>query len=701
MEITTTAQTVLQKRYYLEGETKWGDVCNRVADCFGQSPRERDDFYHLMANSDFLPNSPALMNAGTSIKAYSACYVLPIHDSIDSIYKFYADAAKISKSGGGIGANFSELRAEDSTVSSTGGVASGPLSFMKVQNVSTDVIKQGGRRRGANMGILDCDHPDLEKFISIKDTKGELENFNLSVRLSDQFMEKALDTKIAFDNAAEKTVWNELCKRAWSSAEPGVLFGDTIERGNPVPHLGKLVATNPCGELPLLPYENCCLGSINLSHYVVDGKVDRDKLEADVRTATLFLNRILDRSILPISECQEAMEKTRKIGLGIMGLHDMLIQLHLPYDSQKARDCAGGVMKFIATEADTTSRKLGENEGFYTGYVVGKSPRRRNANLTTIAPTGTLSMIADCSSGCEPYYSVITKKTVLDGTEFIMVNKWFEVMLRESLTNSIHIEGEIAFTRVLDAVKEAGTVMVDGVPSSLQQLFKSAEEIAPRDHVLMQAALQKYVDSSISKTINMPNNATIEDVKGVYELAYRTGCKGVTVYRDGSRAEQVLSTSNTATVGAVQSRYERGSVGTGKLGDTGPCAKAELPDTLEATRYRVKVGDQKVYIIICGDKTGPKEVFAKFPYTRDTNWNTLCRSISLSLRYGIPLKEVIKQLEKSIQQINDIPSQLARILKTYLSASGVSVSSPCPECGGELIFQEGCHKCGCGYSKCG
>lgn len=706
-KITETAQAVLEKRYFIEGEEEWGDLVNRVASTFATTHDECVDFSKTLMAMDFLPNSPALMNAGTAINAYSACYVLPVEDSIESIYKFYSDAAIISKSGGGVGANYSAIRSVDSTVNSTGGVASGPLSFMKVQDVSTDIIKQGGRRRGANMGIINCDHEDIWKFVGAKDTAGSLENFNLSVGITDEFMRGVLED----EEWNRVKLWNELIQRAWSSAEPGVLFLDTIEAGNTVPHLGRLEATNPCGEQPLLPYESCTLGSINLSNMVTsmsysesglvrDGvkyKVDWDKLKETTRTAVLFLNRILDKSEMPIPECQEAMEKTRKIGLGIMGLHDMLIQLGLPYDSEEGRSLAGSVMKFIAEEADEFSTELANKEGAYGGWVESPTdtisyemPYRRNACLTTIAPTGTLSMIADCSSGCEPYYAPVTYKTVLDGTEFAMYNKW--VAIEADWEDE---DPEMTLMREYD-------------------LFKGAGEIHWRDHVLMQAELQKYVDSSISKTINMPNDATVEDVREAYELAYETGCKGITVYRDGSRGEQVLSSSSSKVTDGGDGGGDKEGKGdedeqrihTMSGVSQAQLKKADLPTVLDAKRYMVRVDKQKVYILVAEDSSGaPREVFVKFPYeSTDNCWNIVCRQVSLSMRYGIPLAEIVKQLEKSVATINDTASHLARILKMYMQSKGTSLEMPlCPDCGGaSLTFTEGCEKCiKCGWSKCG
>lgn len=695
-KITETAQAVLEKRYFINGEKSWTQLCRRVGGWFGANEGEEIEFFGIMNRMDFLPNSPALMNAGTSIKSYSACYVLPVEDSIESIYKFYSDAALISKSGGGVGANYSRIRGGGSLVNSTDGVASGPLSFMKVQDVSTDIIKQGGRRRGANMGILSCDHSDIWGFISAKDNPDTLTNFNLSVGITDEFMTNVTTMwdMDDFENCgvdqeavdADCKLWDELIKRAHSSAEPGVLFMDTIEAGNTVPHLGKLEATNPCGEQPLLPYESCTLGSINLSNHVSIGNEPKDdcvnweKLRTTVRTGTLLLNRILDVSEMPIPECQEVMERTRKIGLGIMGLHDMLIQLGLPYDSEEGREVAGNVMKFISEEAHAKSVELGQSEGPYLAWANSDAPVRRNANLTTIAPTGTLSMIADCSSGCEPYYAPVTYKTVLDGTEFAMPNKWVAKRIEEEQRLS------------------TGNVEVyDDLTLQAKALFKGAEDIHWRDHIKMQAILQGSVDSSISKTINMPNNATIEDVKEAYELAWELGCKGVTIYRDGSRDTQILSTGSSKTMEeSINGDSEQHGEAEGSI------TKADLPDTLKATRYRVRVKDQKVYILVCEDDDGvPMEIFAKFPYEGGGSWNTLCRTISLALRYGVPLSEVIKQLEKSIMVVNDLPSHLSRILKMYQQSKGVDVSNPCPDCSYQLTFEEGCEHCrSCGYSKC-
>lgn len=687
-KITETAQKVLEERYFLKGETKWDDVALRVANCFGKGEEENLKFYLMMKELDGLPNSPALMNAGTEIKSYSACYVLPVEDSIESIFKYYSDAGLISKSGGGVGANFSSIRSAGSTVHSTDGVASGPISFIRGQDALTEVIKQGGRRRGANMGVLDVDHPDVMKFIEAKDTKGVLTNFNLSVNLTDEFMQSVTQNYDVddFENAgvaedqvsSDKLIWKEIIKRAWSSAEPGVLFGDVAERQNTVPHLGKLNATNPCGEQWLLPYESCTLGSINLSNHVKRGSprsgvwkdyVDYDKLRETTTTMTLLLNRILDNSEFTVPECQGAMEQTRKIGVGIMGLHDMLIQLGLPYDSDGGREVAGEVMQFVANCADQESNRLGAEDGVYLGCVRfpnggGKqSPYRRNANLTTIAPTGTLSMIADCSSGPEPYYAPITYKTVLDGKTFVMPNKWLPERVRQTL--ELH-----------DYVKLED---LDGEDFDFQ-VFKGAEDIHWEDHVKMQATLQVHVDSSISKTINMPNNSTIEDVENAYKLAWKSGCKGITIYRDGSRDTQILSTTETPKgVGQLEADEAslRGDSGlrVGLVDEGIPTTinyiptpyKMDLPDELNSRRYRLRdEKNQKIYFNVCTVDDQPVEVFAKgSEEVSGSYWNTICRLLSLCMRYNIPLDDIKKQLRKSSDSVSDMPSRLARILDKY------------------------------------
>jgi ribonucleoside-diphosphate reductase alpha chain len=716
MELTETAKVVLNKRYFLPGESKWSDLCHRNANHFGNTEEEKKSFFDIMFAGDFLPNSPALMNAGTSINSFSACFVLPIEDSIDSIYKFYADAAKISKSGGGVGANYSKLRGKNACVNSTKGVASGPLSFMEVQDTSTNTIKQGGRRKGANMGILDSTHPDILDFIRYKEDKTKLTNYNLSVLLSDEFMAK-ID-----ENGPEKELWDLLCHKAWKSAEPGVLFGDTAERANNTPHLGVLNTTNPCGEQWLLNYESCSLGSINVGNFVKNGVIGWGRLEEVVKTATLLMNRILDKTIMPIPECQEALEKTRKIGVGLMGLHDLLIQMGLCYDSEEGRKLAGEVMKFIADKSNEKSIELGEKEGIYKGWGKG-CPKRRNANLTTIAPTGTLSMLCDCSSGVEPYYSTITMKHVLDGEKLALVNKWFEKSL-------LKIFSQEEANNILDNVKEAGTINIPEVPKELIDLFKGANDISPEAHVLMQAEMQKYVDSSISKTINMPSSATVEDVDRVYRMAHKLGCKGVTVYRDGSRDEQVLNSTSTK-----MKLEDRPSGINFNLSPKRPKElKADIHHcSIKGSPWVVIVGlfNDMPYELFSGEmndlyipktcKTGVVSKGKNGEYTltiqiRNSNvrfdniahalmtpeQQALTRMVSLALRHGVHYEFIVKQLKKASGDITDFTAVVNRVLRTYIKQYLYEKEKTCTECGGKLIKMEGCEKCiNCGLSKCG
>lgn len=675
VQITETAQKVLEERYFIEGEKCWEDLADRVARFFGNSREEVEEFYNHLRVMNYLPNSPTLMNAGTPLTSYSACFVLPIEDSIESIFKFYKDAALISKSGGGVGASFSKLRANNSVVKTTDGVASGPLSFMKGQDALTNIIKQGGRRRGANMMVLDVHHPDIMDFITAKDTPGVLENANLSVMVDDEFM-----SKVKEGYREELNIFDEIAKRAWSSGEPGLLFKNRINQDD---YTGKgIEAVNPCGEQPLLPYESCSLIAINLANIVkTSGGIDYGKLKQVTRSAVRFMNRVLDKSKFPIPECQEAMEDTRKIGVGIMGLHDMLIQIGVPYDSEEGRYHADIVMGYIANTAYTESEKIGEEEG-YCKASYNASSKRRNLNLTTIAPTGTLSMIADVSSGCEPYYSPVTYKTVLDGTTFTMVNK--------------HIPEELQ----REIIEDNGKTPVAALMNEEEwNLYKGAEDIYWKDHISMQAILQLNVDSGISKTINMSNDSTVEDVKNAYIYAWESDCKGITIYRDGSRDSQVLSSSIENT---KEDRSKEAIV------ELPVPYKLVLEDELKAVRYRIKDKEgNKVYFTVCEQDDVPVEVFSRLPEeVQDSSWHTISRLLSLALRYNIPLDDITKQLRKSSSSISDTPSRVARILDKYNKKNNTAVCSKdsvCPDCGGRTIFIGGCVECEarCGWSKCG
>ncbi|WP_136797947.1 adenosylcobalamin-dependent ribonucleoside-diphosphate reductase [Desulfosediminicola ganghwensis] len=714
-ELTSTAETVLARRYYLkDGEGKpvetWESLCRRVAQAVAEvdkgSPayeEMKEGFFHMIYHMDFLPNSPCLMNAGTDIGQLSACFVLPVEDSMDGIFTAIRNGALVHKTGGGTGYSFSRLRSKNASVRSTQGVASGPLSFAAVFDAATETIKQGGKRRGANMGVLRVDHPDIMDFISAKEDQNRFNNFNFSVAITDVFMkavEEGTDyeliepsTKQVVRSLDARGVFEKIIDLAWHNGEPGVLFIDTANKANMTPQLGEFEATNPCGEQWLLPYESCNLGSINLANFVVNGAIDYDRLRTIVASATVFLDNVIDCNRFPIPEIEEMTLKTRKIGMGIMGLHDMLIQLQIPYASEEGRKVSGEVMSFIREAAAAQSEKLAETKGAFPAYdsKFNDYAPRRNAALTSIQPTGTVSMIADCASGCEPYFSIVMIKHVMDGDRLMMVNKLFEKIAREEGFYSEELMSKVA---------DSGTVIGhEEIPARWQEIFRTAQDIGPEDHIGMQGVLQQNgVDSSISKTINLPNSASRDEVKLSYITGYQLGCKGLTVYRDGSRDSQVLNTKEAS--------QRDDSVIVGESG----LVKNNLPDTLDAKRYRVKDQDQKsVYIIVCFDENEkPMEVFAKFPFDnrvdlkdKSTMWTTTCRLVSLALRFNVPMDEIIKQLDRSSGHMLDLPAQLGKLLKSFLAGTQRGFSSTCPECSGTLVFEEGCETChDCGYSKC-
>jgi ribonucleoside-diphosphate reductase alpha chain len=715
-ELTRAAETVLERRYYLKDENgqvleNWETLCRRVADAVADVDREladydtlRDSFFNMIYHLDFLPNSPCLMNAGTDLGQLSACFVLPIEDSMNGIFTSIRNGALVHKTGGGTGYSFSRLRPKNSAVQSTQGVASGPLSFAAVFDAATETIKQGGKRRGANMGVLRVDHPDILDFIYAKEDQTCFTNFNFSVAITDRFM-NAVKTGQDYDlidpstgsvvntlNAA--AVFNKIIDLAWHNGEPGVLFIDAANRANSTPQLGDFEATNPCGEQWLLPYESCNLGSINLGRYVSGHKLDWDRLARTVHLSVRFLDNVIDCNRFPIPEIAEMTQKTRKVGLGIMGMHDMLIQLGLPYADEEGRSCSARVMQFVRDEAEKASIALADMKGPFPAYdpQFNEYPPRRNAALTSIQPTGTVSMIADCASGCEPYFSIVMMKHVMDGDKLLMVNKHFERIARE--------EGFYS-EELMTKVAESGTVIGhDEIPEKWQEIFRTAQDISPENHIRMQGTLQTNgVDSSISKTINLPSSATRDDVLLSYELGFELGCKGLTVYRDGSRDSQVLNTGREAD-----------SEKTAIVGSQGIVQKKKLPDVLSAKRYRLKdANENTIYLIVCfDDNENPMEVFAKFPFDnrvdlkdKSTMWTTTCRLVSLALRYQIPMDEVIKQLDRSSGHMLDLPAQLGKLLKSFMAGTQKGFSSACPECTGKLVFEEGCETChDCGYSKC-
>ncbi|MDA8326562.1 MAG: adenosylcobalamin-dependent ribonucleoside-diphosphate reductase [Nitrospiraceae bacterium] len=563
MELTRNAQKVLRARYLLRDEHGAAietpeELMRRVAHSVaraetnygGDAALWEDRYYGLLAGLRFLPNSPALMNAGKPMGQLAACFVLPVDDSMDSIFGTLKNAAKILQSGGGTGFSFSHLRPKSDIVRSTMGIASGPVSFMRIYNTATDVIKQGGARRGANMGILRVDHPDVLHFIRAKRAAGELTNFNISIAVTDAFMD-ALGrggkywlvnprTGGPVKEADAGEVFDEIVSCAWETGDPGLIFIDVINRDNPTPKLGRIESTNPCGEQPLLPNEACVLGSVNLSEYAIAGggeaRLDRDALGADVRMAVRFLDDVIDVNQYPVPEIEAMHRGNRKIGLGVMGFADLLILLGVRYDSPQGFTFAGELMRFIQEESHAASAALAAERGAFPnfkGSVWDKpgAPPMRNATVTTIAPTGSISIIADCSSGIEPIFKIAFKRLVLD-TELFDVNKHFIRMARERGFYSDELMQEVIRKGSLKGVK--------GVPPDIKELFRTAHEIAPRDHIEMQAAFQKYTDNAVSKTINLPGRATKEDVAKAYLLAYDKGCKGITVFRYGTKKRGTL-----------------------------------------------------------------------------------------------------------------------------------------------------------------
>jgi len=564
--LTPQAITILEKRYLkrdAEGkviespEEMFSRVARNIAEAElfyrnGNAPEELSEtFFRMMASLDFLPNSPCLMNAGKDLQQLAACFVLPVEDSLDSIFETVKETALIHQSGGGTGFSFSRLRPKDDTVQSTGGVASGPVSFMKVFNMATEVIKQGGTRRGANMGVLRVDHPDIMEFITIKKNPTEMENFNLSVGLTKEFMD-ALEkdgqynltnprTKKKVRTLRAKEVFDAMVSAAWESGDPGILFLDRINEANPTPGIGEIESTNPCGEVPLLSYEPCVLGSINLPQMVKERngrwEADFEKMRLTVRQAVHFLDNVIDMNQYPLPQIAEMAKGNRKIGLGVMGLAHFFIRLGVPYNSPKALEMARGLMSFIQHQARERSMELAEKRGVFPNflgsiYSRNGGMRLRNATITTIAPTGTLSLIANCSSGIEPLFAIHYTRKALEDVEFQMTDPLFIELGKK--------EGFLS-PEIITSLSEGKSLReLAQVPQYVKDLFVTTFEIPPVWHIKIQAAFQEYTDNAVSKTINFPRDATEEDVKDAFLMAYRERCKGVTIYRSGSKAKQVL-----------------------------------------------------------------------------------------------------------------------------------------------------------------
>lgn len=737
VEVNKNAEIVLQKRYYrrdlngtvLENST---DLFWRVASNvaleekkYKKSPWKADalarSFFDMMTEWKFLPNSPTLMNAGTDLGQLSACFVLPVGDSIEEIFDAVKYAAMIHKSGGGTGFSFSRIRPKESRVGSTGGVASGPLSFLKIFNTATEQIKQGGTRRGANMGILRVDHPDIIEFIRAKERDGEYNNFNLSIALTEAFMqavEKEENFPLINPATNEKTgelnareVFEILVQKAWESGDPGIVFIDRINRDNPTPHQGEIESTNPCGEQPLLPYEACNLGSINLAKFFIKDQkgydaIDWDELRRVLHLSVRFLDNVIDASRFPLERITDMVHSNRKIGLGVMGWADLLFLLEIPYDSQRAIDLAEKLMDFVSTEARIGSMELAQERGAFPEYpqstfAAKKEGPYRNATVTTIAPTGTLSIIAGCSSGIEPLFALCFARNVMDGERLVEVNPYFEEALKVSGAYS---------TKLMEEVANKGSVAnMDFLPEELRDIFVTAMDIDPIWHLKMQAAFQDNTDNAVSKTVNLPNSASVDDIRRIYWLAYELGCKGVTVYRDGSKSVQVL--------------YTHDSEKKEQIADDNRLV-LDRPDLVYGFTQKVRTGHGVMYVTINEMNGKPFEIFAtigKSGRSVTAKAEAIGRLISLALRSGIKVKEIVRQI-KGIGgempvfqsgkhgQVQSIPDAISWVLENRYLKSGTSVhedtnglgAQRCPECDEELIFQEGCFICpACAYTKCG
>ncbi|MFQ3573074.1 MAG: vitamin B12-dependent ribonucleotide reductase [Thermodesulfovibrionales bacterium] len=753
LKLSQNALKVLEKRYLKKDEEGKvvetpDELFKRVAVSiakadllYGKTEDEvrhtTDKFYDLITSLRFLPNSPTLMNAGRRLGQLSACFVLPVGDSMESIFDAVKYAAIIHKTGGGTGFSFSNLRPKGDVVGSTKGISSGPVSFMTVFDTATEAVKQGGTRRGANMGILRVDHPDILEFITCKDNNYRLNNFNISVGLTEEFMtavEEDKDyplinprTKMVVNRLKAKDVFERIVNQAWKNGEPGIVFLDRINASNPLPELGEIESTNPCGEQPLLPYESCNLGSINLAKMVTKRQdtgrlnnrvsdVDWERLRETVWDAVHFLDNVIDVNRYPLKLIEDNTKANRKIGLGVMGWADMLIQLRIPYNSETAIELAEKVMSFIQTEGRLASSELAEQRGVFPNYdksiFSGEMPMR-NATITTIAPTGTLSIIAGCSSGIEPLFAVSFVRNVLEGTKLIEVNPFFEEEMKAlGLFNR----------ELLERISQTGSVKdIPEIPDEIKRVFVTAHDITPFDHIKMQSAFQKYTDNAVSKTVNFPNSASVKDVEEVFLLAYKLGCKGVTVYRDGSREEQVISKKTVKTTDSQTAAEPQKSK---KL-----IPKKRPPVVTGGTRL-MKTGCGNLYVTINEDENGrPFEVFTnigKAGGCASSQAEAIGRLISLALRSGVDSEEIVKQL-KGISchqptwyeggRILSCSDAIAKALEKYPSIKGrhgkgngdtdlsekhiITHIGACPECGGAVEHEGGCAVChNCGFTRC-
>lgn len=751
LNLSSNALLVLQKRYLKKDEKgkaietpkqlfeRVTEVVASVEKRYGADKKNLDDFrqdiFGIMSNLEFIPNSPTLMNAGKELGQLSACFVIPVQDSMDSIFDAIKATALIHKSGGGTGFSFSSLRSKNSVVKSTGGIASGPVSFMKVFDAATQAVKQGGTRRGANMGILRVDHPDILEFIQCKSCEGEICNFNISVAITNDFMEKVFQcadydlvdprTKEVKGKLNAKEVFDLIAEFAHKNGEPGIVFIDMINKDNPTPHLGEIESTNPCGEQPLLPYESCNLGSINLAKMLkeVSGKfeVDWERLKKVTHLSTRFLDNIIDANKFPLPQIKENTLRTRKIGLGIMGFATMLGFLGIAYDSEEALSLGREVMKTVYNSAKDESVKLAKERGVFPAWKDSiwdkRGVRIRNATLTTIAPTGTISIIAGpASSGIEPNFSLCYFRNVLDGEKLLEADAAFEYTAKKESFYSNNLMGKIAEGVSIQTIRE--------VPDSVRRIFKTALEIIPLWHIKMQGVFQEFTDNAVSKTINLPNNAVVEDVKEAYRLAYKLKCKGVTVYRDGSRNEQVLTVDRKE----VKKKASEGNI---------VSYPKPRPEVIIGTTTKVSTGCGNLYITLNQDEEGNFfEAFTQMGKAGGcaaSQLEAVGRLVSLALRGGIDVKIIVEQLKgircpsptwaqgkrifscadaiahilekRMIDQKDFVSIEVSRQKESVMikdkHISFNNIVGVCPDCGAACRHQEGCMVCDtCGYSKC-
>jgi ribonucleoside-diphosphate reductase alpha chain len=762
IDLNPSSRKVLEKRYLKKDEEGKiievpEDLFRRVASTVAKADlrygKSEDDikqlekkFYDLITSFKFLPNSPTLMNAGRRLGQLSACFVLPVEDAMESIFEAVKNAALIHKSGGGTGFAFSNLRPKGDIVGSTKGVSSGPMSFMTVFDSATEAIKQGGTRRGANMGILRVDHPDIIDFITAKDSNTKLNNFNLSVALTDKFM-KALKqdeeydlinphTKDTVKSLNAREVFNLIVNYAWKNGEPGIIFMDRINQCNPTPAAGQIESTNPCGEQPLLPYESCNLGSINLARFVkcdvgsaasaedVDARIDWDSLRETVHLSVHFLDNVIDINKYPLEKIEKATKANRKIGLGVMGWADMLIQLGITYNSVDASNLASKIGRVIQSESKRQSSFLAMERGVFPNFeksVYSDKNDIGNATTTTIAPTGTLSIIAGCSSGIEPLFAVSFVRNVLEGTKLYEVNPYFEKIAKERGFWS---------RELIEKIAEKGSIHdMDEVPEDVKKIFITAHDISPLDHVRMQAAFQKHVDNAVSKTVNFPHDATQKDVEEVYFLAYGLGCKGLTVYRDGSREEQVLSTGQTSEEKTPETAVQSEPVTV--IDPVHKITPKKRPEVIKGTTRAMKTGCGKIYVTVNEDEEG--NIFELFTQMGKAGGcaasqaEAIGRLISLALRSNIEPIEIEKQL-KGISchspawapggKISSCSDAISKALERYNQVGDkengngngngshskddkTMLCGACPDCGGAVEHAGGCAVCrDCGLTKC-